>query len=172
MIHAPLVGITLVVLLTGCHKKPPVEEVTQATETPALPPTITPAPPPAPPVVPLPSTDRLTTIHFDFDRAELRPDQIAVLETNLRVLRADQDLRIEIQGHCDERGSTDYNLALGDRRAQAARTWLLAQGVAPGRIRFISYGEEMPVDPGHDESAWWRNRRDEFVPTSQPVVGR
>ncbi len=103
-------------------------------------------------------------IHFDFDRSNIRPgDDTRILEQKLRILQANPNLRIEIVGHCDERGSDEYNLALGQRRAVSARQFLVDRGINPSRINVRSMGEEQPVDPGSNEDAWARNRRDEFM---------
>jgi peptidoglycan-associated lipoprotein len=104
-------------------------------------------------------------VHFDFDRSDLRPGDIALLQQKLDLLTAHAQLVVQIAGNCDERGSEEYNLALGERRASAAKRWLVAHGIAADRISVISYGEERPLDPGHDEAAWAKNRRDDFVVT-------
>ena len=101
-------------------------------------------------------------IYFDYDRSELKPESRDVLTKKAEWLNANTDYNLRIGGHCDERGSTEYNLALGERRADAASKFLQALGVSGDRITAISYGEQMPVDPGHNESAWAKNRRDEF----------
>lgn len=103
-------------------------------------------------------------VHFDYDRSNIRPgEDTRVLESKLRIMQANPDLRIEIVGHCDERGSDEYNLALGQRRAVSAKQFLTDRGINPDRIAVRSMGEEQPVDPGHTEDAWALNRRDEFV---------
>ncbi len=101
-------------------------------------------------------------IHFDYDKAVLRGDDIGTLDQKVAVLQANPDLRLRISGHCDERGSDEYNLALGNRRATAAKQYLVSHGIDAGRIETISYGEERPLAQGHDEGAWAQNRRDEF----------
>jgi peptidoglycan-associated lipoprotein len=101
-------------------------------------------------------------IHFDFDKAALRPDDQGALDQKVAILNANPDLRIRISGHCDERGSDEYNLALGNRRATAAKNYLVSHGVDASRIETASYGEERPVAMGHDEDSWAQNRRDEF----------
>jgi peptidoglycan-associated lipoprotein len=105
----------------------------------------------------------LRTVYFDYDVFSLRSDAKAGLESNARALRESPDVRIEIQGNCDERGSTEYNLALGQKRAQAAKNYLVALGIDAGRIDTISFGEENPAVRGHNETAWAKNRRDDFV---------
>jgi peptidoglycan-associated lipoprotein len=102
-----------------------------------------------------------TLIHFDFDKANIRSEDAAVLDQKVAILQANPGLRIRISGHCDERGSDEYNLALGNRRATAAKQYLVSHGIDAGRIETVSYGEERPIDPGHNEDAWSKNRRDE-----------
>lgn len=104
----------------------------------------------------------LATVYFEFDSSALGPEARRVLEDNARWLIDHPDVRIVIEGHCDERGTVEYNLALGARRAQAVRDYLVNLGVAADRIRTVSYGEERPAAPGHDEASWSRNRRAEF----------
>jgi len=103
-----------------------------------------------------------TMIHFDFDKANLRAEDAAVLDQKIAILQANPNLRIRVSGHCDERGSDEYNLALGNRRATSAKQYLVSHGIDGGRIETVSYGEERPLTPGHDEAAWAQNRRDEF----------
>jgi peptidoglycan-associated lipoprotein len=103
-------------------------------------------------------------IHFDFDRSNIRPgEDTGILEQKLRVLQANPGLQVEIVGHCDERGSDEYNLALGQRRSLSAKQFLVDRGINPDRISVRSMGEEQPIDMGHDEDAWAQNRRDEFI---------
>lgn len=104
----------------------------------------------------------LQVIYFDFDRAEIRPDQIARLDHNLTYLLEDGEVKVLVEGHCDERGTTEYNFALGERRARAVQDYFVRNGVSPARVQIISKGEEEPADPGHDEEAWAKNRRTEF----------
>jgi peptidoglycan-associated lipoprotein len=103
------------------------------------------------------------SIYFDFDKSDLRADARSTLDAKLPILRANPALRIRIEGNCDERGSATYNMALGERRAAAAKRYLTDYGVDPGRIEIISYGSERPKAPGHNEAAWAENRRDDFV---------
>jgi len=105
----------------------------------------------------------LQKIYFNFDSADLSNESRTALSKNADLLAKQPGLNIRIEGNCDERGSDEYNLALGERRAKAARDYLVNLGVKPERISVISYGEEKPVDQGHDEAAWAKNRRDEFV---------
>lgn len=106
----------------------------------------------------------LKTIYFDFDKYNLRDDAKRTLEGNARLLMENSKTRIVIEGHCDERGTNEYNLALGEKRASAARDYLVRLGVDAAQISVISYGEERPVSMGHDEEAWAENRRGEFAP--------
>jgi peptidoglycan-associated lipoprotein len=103
-----------------------------------------------------------TMVHFDFDKSIIRPGDAAVLDQKVAILQANPALRIRISGHCDERGSDEYNLALGNRRATSAKQYLTSHGIDASRIETASYGEERPIAPGHDEAAWAQNRRDEF----------
>ncbi|HRR55382.1 MAG TPA: peptidoglycan-associated lipoprotein Pal, partial [Acidobacteriota bacterium] len=102
-------------------------------------------------------------VFFAYDSSELTDEAKAILEENSRWFRRYPNARIIIEGHCDERGTEEYNLALGDRRARAARDYLVQLGISPDRIETISYGEERPFALGHDESAWRLNRRAHFV---------
>ena len=102
-------------------------------------------------------------IHFEFDKSRLLPEAKAILRVKAEWLKANPEAQVIIEGHCDERGTNEYNLALGDRRAQSAKTYLVDLGIAPERLTCISYGEERPLDPGHNEAAWAKNRRDQFV---------
>ncbi len=104
----------------------------------------------------------LVTVLFEFNAAELTDRSRADLEQNAEYLRAHAALRVQVEGHCDNRGSTEYNLALGERRAMAARQFLVKLGVDPERLEIISYGEERPADPDSTEEAFARNRRAEF----------
>ena len=104
----------------------------------------------------------LRNIYFDFDRYDLRDDAIDQLEQNAAWLREHPTVRVIIEGHCDERDTEEYNLALGERRANAARDYFIRVGIAPSRLMTVSYGESRPIDPGHNEAAWARNRRAHF----------
>ena len=103
-----------------------------------------------------------THIYFAFDKWDLKPEARAGLEKKAAWLKVNPRYKVTIEGHCDERGTNEYNLALGERRAKAAVKYLNALGVATERMTSISYGEERPADPGHDEGAWAKNRRAEF----------
>jgi peptidoglycan-associated lipoprotein len=101
-------------------------------------------------------------VYFDFDSAKVRPSEVAKLEAVASWMKSNPNARLVVEGHCDERGTAEYNRALGERRAGAAREKLVGLGVAAGRITTISYGRDRPADPGHDEAAWAKNRRCEF----------
>jgi peptidoglycan-associated lipoprotein len=103
-------------------------------------------------------------VYFDFDRSEIKPEFIATIQKNARLLRENPDMKVVIEGHCDERGTTEYNLALGERRATAVQKALIANGVSPEQLQTVSFGEERPVDMGHNEEAWAKNRRGVPVP--------
>jgi peptidoglycan-associated lipoprotein len=103
------------------------------------------------------------TIHFAYDSAAIRKSEQSNLQSVAQVLSADPNLKLLIEGNCDERGTEEYNRSLGERRALAAREALAKLGIDPSRVRTISYGKDKPADPGHDEAAWKQNRRDEFV---------
>ncbi|MFH1154979.1 MAG: peptidoglycan-associated lipoprotein Pal [Pseudomonadota bacterium] len=102
-------------------------------------------------------------VHFDFDSSELSSMAQALLKEKAAWLEENGKVQIVIEGHCDERGTTEYNLALGERRAMAAQQFLLNMGIAASRIRTVSFGEERPMDMGHNEEAWTKNRRAHFV---------
>ncbi len=118
------------------------------------------SPPPASELPPEVSLD-LAAVYFDFDRSEIRQDARRVLRSNAETLKQ-ADANITIEGHCDERGNEEYNLALGDRRASAVKKYLVNVGVSGSRMRTISYGESKPAVSGHDESAWRWNRSTQF----------
>lgn len=109
----------------------------------------------------------LKDIYFDFDKYDLRPGDMAILKGNAELLKKYHKVKIQIEGHCDERGTNEYNLALGERRANSSRNYLLSIGVSPERISTISYGEERPLDSGHTEEAWAKNRRAHTIITAK-----
>jgi len=102
-------------------------------------------------------------IYFEFDSSALLTAAQQTLKRKAEYLRENPQLRVTIEGHCDERGTNEYNLALGDRRSNSAKSFLVDLGIGPGRLTTISYGEERPLDPRHNEEAWAKNRRCEFV---------
>jgi peptidoglycan-associated lipoprotein len=101
-------------------------------------------------------------IYFDFDKADLKPEAKAVLKKKAQWLLDNAQFSVRIEGHCDERGTNEYNLALGERRANTAKAYMIALGVSEKRLSSVTYGEERPADQGHNEKAWAKNRRDEF----------
>jgi peptidoglycan-associated lipoprotein len=105
----------------------------------------------------------LKDIHFDFDKYDILPEDAQILKENADLLARYPRVKIQVEGHCDERGTNEYNLALGERRANAAKKYLVSLGISADRISSISYGEEKPLDTGHNEEAWARNRRGHFV---------
>ena len=109
----------------------------------------------------------LKTINFDFDRSSLTPRAKAILAENARQLLENPEVSIRIEGHCDERGTVEYNLALGERRAIVTRDYLTNYGISANRITILSYGKERPLDPRHTPDAWDNNRRAEFLKTTQ-----
>ena len=186
---AVLVGIVTASLTLGAcaPKKPPV-----ARPLPPPPPT-TPEAPPAPPAPAAPITEApvvtakpvaedpmvsrsidelnrdspMRPAFFEYDSAELTAEARAALDANAAVLKKYASWTVTIDGHCDERGTAEYNLALGERRAAAAQSYLVSLGVPAARVRTVSYGKEFPFDPGHDEAAWAKNRRAHFVITGK-----
>jgi peptidoglycan-associated lipoprotein len=156
--------ISMFVIGGHCGGPPPVKQTPPpVVETPPPPP-VTPPPPPEKPVVaPL----ALATIYFDYDKYDLKADAMNIMAQNARSLSDHPTAVIRIEGNCDERGTDEYNLALGEKRANAARDYLVNYGVSASKISTISYGESKPVDPGHSESAWSQNRRDDFKAQSE-----
>jgi peptidoglycan-associated lipoprotein len=129
--------------------------------------TVTPPPPPAPTTT-APTLEELFTrevqdAYFDYDKADVRPDARNALSKTAEFLRSYPQIQVSLEGHCDERGSTEYNLALGDRRAQAAKNFLVSLGVAADRVQTISYGKERPFCAQSNENCWQQNRRGHFV---------
>jgi peptidoglycan-associated lipoprotein len=172
-----LVLLSTIVIAVGCGGKKPPEE-------PAPQPAPTPAPTPPPPAPDNSAelerqraaeaearrkalaADLAAMINFDYDQATIRSPDEATLDRKASILQANPDLKMRISGHADERGSDEYNLALGNRRAAAAKRFLENKGVDSGRLEVVSYGEERPLNPGHDETAYAQNRRDEFEVTA------
>jgi peptidoglycan-associated lipoprotein len=174
----PILALTL--LLAGCPKRPamtaatappPVPPAAVAPPTPAAPAPIAPAPvapPTAAPAPPAPpkeyrTNDALKPIFFAFDKSDIRPDDARVLDATAAYLKANPSQLVLIEGHCDERGTAEYNLALGERRAKSAMNYLVSNGIEAGRITTISYGKERPVCSEHAETCWSRNRNDTFL---------
>jgi peptidoglycan-associated lipoprotein len=163
-----LTGVLVAVALFGffgCAKKPPTEEpITESDmETQAL----------SEGDIPLPDTEEVVyieaepdvfeNIHFEFDKYNIRPVDEMILEGIAGWLKEHPEKRVLIEGNCDERGTNEYNMALGEQRALAARRFLVALGIEAARLSTISYGEERPLALGNNEEAWARNRRDHFV---------
>lgn len=185
-----VVTVALVAALgAGCGKKvnpvvraqPPVDIGTEMTET-AKPPA--PEPPIRDEAVVTPSIapdsgigtkdldalnrdSPLAPVFFALDSYELSAEARSVLQTSAKVLQQQASWQITVEGHCDERGTAEYNLSLGERRALAAKTYLVSLGIGADRLRTVSYGKEFPFDPGHDDSAWAKNRRAHFVITAK-----
>jgi peptidoglycan-associated lipoprotein len=160
-----LMGLLVLVLLCFCAKKPKVVE-----EKPK-PPEVT--QPEKPPEIPEEGVEKkvvtqedLQPIYFDFDKYDLRPGDREILNLNAKVLKENPNVKIRIEGNCDERGTVEYNLALGDRRARAAMDYLVNLGVTPGRISIISYGKER-CKHCFNEECWSKDRRDDFMIVSQ-----
>jgi peptidoglycan-associated lipoprotein len=105
----------------------------------------------------------LNMIHFDYDRYFIREDAKPVLETDAAWLKKFRSAKVLIEGHCDERGTEEYNLALGEKRAKSTFDHLVSLGISPERMKIISYGKSQPLDPGHNEVAWQKNRRAQFL---------
>lgn len=109
----------------------------------------------------------LRSIYFDFNSASLTTDSIDALNTNADLLKSNEKIEIQVEGHCDERGGVQYNLALGDKRAKTVKDYLISLGVESTRVDTISFGKDRPVAFGHDEGAWSQNRRGNFVVTAK-----
>lgn len=184
-----LIVLVALSLVAGCGRRQPPATAPVAPPPAPPPPAAAVPPPPPPPVrveeslpVPQPlaedaianrSLDDLNRdspfkpVFFALDSAELDDAGRAVATANAQLLRKYSTWVITVEGHCDERGTAEYNLALGERRAVSAKTYLVSLGISPDRIRTVSYGKEFPFDPGHDEAAWAKNRRAHFVITSK-----
>jgi peptidoglycan-associated lipoprotein len=155
-------------LLAGCAKKPVATPVPPPAPPEAPAPTPPPTPAPTPPVDTPPvesgtRTEDYAPVFFDYDSHGLRDDARTALDGNARLLRANPKVTITIEGHCDERGTVEYNQALGEKRAQSARDYLVAAGIEAGRISIVTYGKERPFSTGTDEAALQQNRRAHFV---------
>lgn len=127
------------------------------------PPTVAPTPPIRPPAgIMFEFAENMRKVFFEFDKSRLIPEARATLEDNAAWLRTHPEVKVQIEAHCDERGTVEYNLGLGERRATSVRNYLVSLGVDSARLFTISYGEERPVAMGHNEAAWKQNRRAEF----------
>lgn len=109
------------------------------------------------------TTAGLQKIHFDFDKSNIKPEFESVLKGNAEWMNSHSKNKVTIEGHCDERGSVEYNIALGDRRANSTKSYMQKLGIGADRLSTISYGKERPLCTQHDEGCWWQNRRAEFV---------
>ena len=178
--------LALSLVAGACHKKqppiarplpPPPPMPTEPARPPAPPEPAAAAPapvaPPAEDAIASASLDDLNRnsplkpVFYSLDSADVDQAGQQALQGNADVLKKYATWQVTIEGHCDERGTAEYNLALGERRATAARTYLLSLGVPADRIKIVSYGKEFPFDPGHDEAAWSKNRRAHFVVTAK-----
>ncbi|HET6958012.1 MAG TPA: peptidoglycan-associated lipoprotein Pal [Vicinamibacterales bacterium] len=185
---ALLVACAALLTAVACGKKTP--PVARPTPPPPPPAETAPPRPPAPPeparepvsVPPDPVRDDaissasldelnknspLKPVYFELDSSDLSAANQKTLDEDAALIKRYSSWTVTIEGHCDERGSAEYNLALGERRAMAARTYLISLGIAATRLRTVSYGKEFPFDPGHDEAAFAKNRRAHFVITSK-----
>ena len=160
-----IMPLVLVLASVGCAKKTP-----EPAPAPAVAQTPPPTPPPAP--TPAPTEAPTTTLigsgdfqpaYFDLDSYTLRDDARAALDRDAKLLRDNPTVNVTIEGHCDERGTAEYNQSLGERRAQAARDYLVAAGIPDTRLQIVSYGKERPFSTGHDEASWQQNRRAHFT---------
>ena len=173
----PVLALLLLLGGSSCRKQPPAP-----TPAPVAPPAAEPAPPapapqpvsdfkPEPPVAREAETDLssvLKTIYFDFDQDTLTEQARATLQSNAQWLRSHGGAKVRIEGNADDRGTIEYNLALGQRRADAVRAYLASLGVTQADLEVVSYGEEKPAVPGSDETSWAQNRRADFVVLSRP----
>ncbi|TNE90528.1 MAG: OmpA family protein [Deltaproteobacteria bacterium] len=157
-IARPILITTL--LLTGCKKQGPPDELAAENAHPHVEVQQTAVPSTAEAVLAMKA--QFARVHFETDSSKLDATGQQALATNVAIMQKHPSLQVEIQGHADERGTSDYNLALGDRRANAVRKYMIAQGLAPTRVTVITYGEERPVVPGTGDFAWSQNRRAEF----------
>lgn len=175
-----LLASAAVIALGACGSKKPPEEPTPEPAPAPAPPAPEPAPMPAPAPAPVGEDPAVvaaritaqvlseirTMVHFDFDRADIRAEDRPLLDSKAAILNANSGLRLRISGHADERGSDEYNLALGSRRAAAVKTYLTNNGIDSGRLEVVSFGEEQPIARGSDETSWFQNRRAEFEVTA------
>ncbi len=160
------ISMSLVNLSCGGGPKKVVDETTPIDTTTAIPEdTVTEEESDAPPEIIKES--QFETVYFDFDKSNLRSDSKSGLDANYDLLMQFPDVMVKIEGHCDERGTVEYNLSLGEKRATSCKDYLVGLGIDASRISTISYGKEKPVDAGHSEAAWGKNRRCEFKIISQ-----
>jgi peptidoglycan-associated lipoprotein len=168
---------SLSIAACASHKPPPPQPPPPPPQAQQPPPEAQEAPAPQP-AGPVPGSEQDFVInvgelvYFDFDKSDVSADAQPVLTSQANWLRRWQDVKVRIEGNADERGTREYNFALGARRAEAVRQFLIDHGVAAGRISSISYGKERPIDPGSDEQAWARNRNARTAITDGAVQGR
>ncbi|HSG90004.1 MAG TPA: peptidoglycan-associated lipoprotein Pal [Pseudomonadales bacterium] len=162
-------GLISLFVIAGCAstaEPEPMPEPEPMETKPAPPPKVVAPPKPvtSPDGVPLDDDGQpiATVFYFDFDKSELKPRARTMLAGHAAYLSKNANVRVTIEGHADERGTREYNLALGERRASAVRSFLQSLGVRSSQVSVVSYGEERPIDPGHSESAWAKNRRAEI----------
>jgi peptidoglycan-associated lipoprotein len=167
-----LLALAVLIMAPGCKKKGIDDGMTGSiTAPPAA--AVEPAKPTPPPEVQQ-MAKNFERVFFDFDSSSLNAESKKALDDNAGIMGQYSDVKLEVQGHADERGTTDYNMALGQKRADAVVQYLLARGVSSSRVKSVSYGEERPLDGRSSETAWAMNRRAEFVITwsgSAPVAG-
>jgi peptidoglycan-associated lipoprotein len=183
-----VVAVLMSVVVGACSKKtPPVARpMPPPSSTANTNPPPSPPPPPSPvsepvPVPPMPTEDTigskslddlnrdspLKPLFFELDSSDVSTEGQQILQANAAVLKKYPSWQVTIEGHCDERGTAEYNLALGERRALAARTYLVSLGIPADKVKTVSYGKEFPFEPGHDDNAWGKNRRAHFVITAK-----
>lgn len=162
-----IVGM-LTLMIANCGGGPKIDDEIAVDTTPvAVEDTTPPPPPPPPPPAPKIDESQFQTAYFDFDKFALRSDAKASLDANYQLLTEFPDAIIKVEGHCDERGTVEYNISLGEKRARSVQEYLVGLGINPNRVSIISYGKERPADPGSNEAAWDKNRRCEFKVISQ-----
>lgn len=160
-------ALLTVMWVAGCgKKKQPVVETPPPVEQPKQPEPTKPEPTPEPEVKKVTESD-FRIVYFDFDKYNLVDSAKRALDYNAQILKDNPSLMIRIEGHCDERGTIEYNLSLGEKRAASAKKYLADLGIDPKRLQTISYGKERPAVAGSNEAAWAKNRRDEFKIISQ-----
>jgi peptidoglycan-associated lipoprotein len=183
-----VVAVLMTVVIGACNKKP--APVARPMPPPVVDPTGGATPPPAPPepvmeppivVPPVPAEDSISgkslddlnrdsplqPLFFELDRSDVSAAGQKVLQENAAIMKKYPTWSVTIEGHSDERGTAEYNLALGERRALAAKNYLVSLGISADNVKTVSYGKEFPFEPGHDESAWSKNRRAHFVITAK-----
>ena len=170
---ASILALAAAAAIACAHSQPepPAPALQPQAAAPAPPPAAPPAPAPEPQRPPKAPDVQPVSIYFEFDSAELSPDSRNTLQSFFDGAQKRSDTRVRIEGNCDERGTREYNLALGQRRADAARSYLVQLGLEGSRISTVSYGNERPRAMGHDPESWRENRRDDLVPTAE-AIGR